>query len=124
MDNNNMNNEQNNFYQDNTADVNVQTPVNNTVETPKKADTLAIVALVCGILSIVLSCCTAYIGIIPGIVGIVCSILSKKNNGKTGVATAGMICSIIGIVIGIVWTIVIILLSAAGMAMLDASMYF
>lgn len=124
MDNNNMNNEQNNFYQDNT-DVQAQTPVNNTVETANKADTLAIVGLVCGILAIVLACCTSYIGAFPGIAGIVCSVMSKKKNGKTGMATAGLVCSIIGVVIAVVYTIVLVVIGGAiGLAAAESGLYY
>lgn len=93
MDGQNFNNEQN-PYQDN-----ITTPAN-------KPDALAIVSLVAGILSIVLVCCTMYWAIIPAIVGIVCAVMSKKNNGKTGIATAGLICSIVGIVLAVIWTII------------------
>ena len=113
MDNNNMNNEQNNFYQDNT-NAQAQAPVYNAAPAEKKTDVMAIISLVCGILAIILSCCTAYIGLIPGIVGIILAILSKKNNGKSGMATAGLICSIIGIVIAVIITV----LGLLGIAML------
>lgn len=120
MDNNNMNNEQNNFYQDNT-NVQAQAPVNNAAPTEKKTDVLAIISLVCGILAIILSCCSAYIGLVPGIAGIVLAIISKKQNGKSGIATAGLICSIIGIVIAIIITV----LGVLGLAVLaDAGMYY
>lgn len=105
-----------NFYQDNTNSTQNSPMVNNT---PNKADALAIVSLVMGILAIVLGCCTAYIGAIPGVVGIVCSILSKKNNGKTGIATAGLICSIIGIIVAILITI----LGLFGLAILNSTDY-
>ena len=74
-----------------------QAPANQT-------NTLAIVSLVCGILAILMGCCTAYIGIIPGIAGIICAVFANKQ-GKTGMAKAGMICSIIGIVIAVLITI-------------------
>lgn len=121
MDGQNFENEQNvttetvqdNFYQDNTANTQVPPVVE---EAPaKKTDALAIVGLVMGILSIVLACCLAYIAIIPGIVGIVCSVISKKQNGKSGMATAGLVCSIVGIVVAIAITI----LGVMGLAMLS-----
>lgn len=117
MDNNNMNNEQN-FYQDNTA-AQAQAPVVEAT-TEKKTDVLAIISLVCGILAIILSCCTAYIGLVPGIAGIVLAIVSKKQNGKSGMATAGMVCSIIGIVFAIIITV----LGVLGLAVLsEAGLY-
>ncbi len=62
----------------------------------------AIGALVCGIASI-LCCCGCGIGVIVGIAGIVMAILSKKDNGGklSGMALAGLICSIVGIVFGV-----------------------
>jgi thiol:disulfide interchange protein len=121
MDNNNMNNEQNNFYQDNT---NVQATANTAAPAEKKTDVMAIISLVCGILAIILGCCTAYIGLIPGIAGIILAVLSKKNNGKSGMATAGMVCSIIGIVVAVLITIIGVVAGAAGLAMLEsAGMY-
>ena len=123
MDGQNMNNKQNN-YQDNTA----ATPVAPVVEAApeKKTDALAIVALVAGILSIVLACCTTYFGAIPAIAGIICAIISKKKNGKSGMATAGLICSIVGIVIVVLWIVFVVVLGVGvGMAALsDPSLYY
>lgn len=81
----------------------------------KKTDGLAIASLVLGILSIVLVCCNTYIAIVAGIVGIVLSVISKKNNGKSGMGTAGLVCSIVGIVLAIV----MIILAVIGLAFLS-----
>lgn len=77
-----------------------------------QTNVLAIVGLVMGILAIVLGCCMGWVGIIPGIAGIICSVLSKKQ-GKTGMATAGLICSIIGCVVGLIMVIFGALILAA-----------
>jgi len=71
---------------------------------PKKTDTLAIVSLILGIAAIVLGCCITYLGIALGVGGIVCSVMSKKKQ-KSGLATAGMVCSIIGIVFAVIWIV-------------------
>ncbi len=71
---------------------------------PQKTDTLAIVSLILGIAAILLGCCVTYLGIALGVGGIVCSVLSKKKQ-KSGLATAGMICSIIGIVFAVLWIV-------------------
>lgn len=71
---------------------------------PQKTDTLAIVSLILGIAAIVLGCCITYLGIALGIGGIVCSVMSKKKQ-KSGLATAGMVCSIIGIVFAVIWIV-------------------
>lgn len=85
-------------------------------EQPQKTDTLAIVSLILGIAAIVLGCCVTYLGIALGVGGIICSVMSKKKQ-KSGLATAGMVCSIIGIVIAVLW----IIFSVAIMGMLASS---
>lgn len=101
MDGQNFQNEQNNFQ---------ETPVNNTYQQYQAApttvvekqptDAKAVVSLVMGILSIVACCCYG-IGIVPAIVGLILAIISKKKN-PSGVATAGLICSIIGLVFSVI----------------------
>ncbi len=123
MDGQNMNNEQNNMYQDNTA----TTPVTPVVEAApeKKTDALAIISLVAGILSILLACCYPYVGVVLAILGIVLAIVSKNKNGKSGLGTAGLICSIIGIVVTVVMIILLIIgvAALAGMGMDLNSLY-
>lgn len=97
MDNQNF---QNNSYEQQPA---YQQPV--PPEQPQKTDTLAIVSLILGIAAIVMSCCVTYLAIGLGIGGIICSVMSKKKQ-KSGLATAGMVCSIIGIVVAVLWIII------------------
>lgn len=103
-----------NNYQDYTANVQPQV----TAAAPQQAgsvdttNVLAIVSLVLGILSIVLGCCTGWIGALFGIGGIICAVFANKQ-GKTGLAKAGLICSIIGIVLGILITILAVVFSIA-----------
>lgn len=85
-------------------------------EGPQKTDTLAIVSLILGIASIVFGCCITYLGIALGVGGIICSVMSKKKQ-KSGLATAGLVCSIIGIVFAVIW----IIFSVAIMGMLAAA---
>lgn len=68
---------------------------------PKEKKGLAIVSLVLGIVSICLSC-VFYIGIPCAIVGLILGIIciAKKKSGR-GQAIAGIICSSIGLLIGI-----------------------
>ena len=107
MDNQNF---QNNSYEQ----PNYQQPV--PPDQPQKTDTLAIVSLILGIAAIVLGCCITYLGIALGIGGIICSVMSKKKQ-KSGMATAGMVCSIVGIVFAVLW----IIFSAVIIGMLAAS---
>ncbi len=115
------------YYQDNTASF-VQPQVQSYAEysysvqgaQQQSTNVLAIVSLVLGIFSIVLGCCTAWVGCLFGIGGIVCAVLSRKS-GKSGMATAGLVCSIIGIIIGLIVTAFSLLL---GLAIADELRYY
>lgn len=76
----------------------------------KKTSVKAILSLVFGILALLTCCYYGVPGIILGIVGVVLANLSKKDtDGKrSGLALAGMICSIIAIVAGAIYLILII----------------
>ena len=105
-----------NNYQDYTANVQPQVTPAATQQTENKdTNVLAIVSLVLGILSIVLGCCTGWIGALFGIGGIICAVFANKQ-GKTGLAKAGLICSIVGIVLGILITILATVFSVAFMS--------
>ena len=120
MDGQNFNNEQSTVsqdqsaaqytnYQDNTTTNTYyqSTPVVENVS-EGKANGMQIGALICGIAAIVFSCCCY--GILSIILGIVGAILAVNGNkqGKNGVGTAGLVCSIIGIVLGIIGGIVML----------------
>ena len=102
-----------NNYQDHTAYVQPEaaTAAPQQTET-KETNVLAIVSLVLGILSIVFGCCSGWLGILFGIGGIICAVFADKQ-GKTGLAKAGFICSIIGIVLGVLILILAIVFSVA-----------
>lgn len=74
----------------------------------KPGNGLAIGALVLGIASIVLSCC--YCGFL-GIPGLIMGIIANKKN-KTGLGTAAIITSIIGIILFVVSLILVVVLGA------------
>lgn len=76
---------------------------------------LAIASMVLGILSIVLSC--TWFGLIAGIVGLILAIVYNKGNGTCGMSKAGLICSIIGIIL----FVVIIILGVLGLAALGGA---
>ena len=63
---------------------------------------LAIASLVCGIVSLLCSCC-GWIGIVLAVAAVVLGIISinKHEDGK-GMAIAGIVCGGIGLVIGII----------------------
>lgn len=80
---------------------------------PQKDDTpvQSIVGLVLGILSIMIGCCYG-VGALFGIPGIILSVIGNKKK-KTGVGTAGLITSIIGLVLSIIMIICVALGVAA-----------
>lgn len=71
-----------------------------------KNSALSIVSLVMGIISIVLGCCYG-VGFLFAIPGLVCGIIAKRR-GEGGLATAGIVCSIVGMVIAIAFWVLII----------------
>lgn len=105
----------NTYYQDNTAayqQTSHQSQMSYQTEQPAQTNTLAIISLVLGIISIVAGCCFAWVGCLFGIGGIICAVFAKKQ-GTSGMATAGLVCSIIGIIMGIAVTIVAVVFMGA-----------
>jgi hypothetical protein len=102
----------NNNYQDSTQYT--QNVYTDSAAEPVKEETpgLAIASLVMGIVSIVLSCCCGS-GIVFGIAGIIMAIVANKKT-KTGVGTAGLVCSIIGTVFSVIGLIYYIAVLALG----------
>ena len=80
---------------------------------------MAIASMILGIVSIVL-CCIWYISVTSAIVGIVLGILHNKKNGRCGMSTAGIVCSIIGIVITVALIIFVTVLGVAALSGLEA----
>ena len=73
-----------------------------------------IASLILGICSIAICCCYG-VGAIPAIIGLILGILQNKKNAN-GIATAGIILGIIGILLNVVWLIyMIIFLSEDGL---------
>lgn len=63
---------------------------------PQNGRGLAIASMVLGIVSCVF-CWVWYIVIPAGVVGLILGIVFKKKGGQSGMATAGVICSIVGL---------------------------
>lgn len=102
-------NYQNNMYSDsqyngyqNNMYTPYQAPGGNGGRMP--ANGLQIASLVCGILAICLSCCVGVPGVILGIVGIICAVNGNKESNN-GIGTAGLVCSIIGLILGVLFMI-------------------
>ena len=70
-----------------------------------KTNGLAIAGLVLGIVSLVF-CWVPFLGIIAGVVGLILSVMGRKNcaPNQAGMATAGLVLSIVGIVLSGVFT--------------------
>lgn len=109
MDSNNYYNNTNGQY-----DANAYVAPEMSAPTANPNNGMAIGSLICGIVGI-LSCCCCGGGTIFGIVGIILAIVSRgKNGGKmSGLAIAGLICSILSIIAGIVGLIYIFAVGGA-----------
>lgn len=105
-----------NNYQDNTANIPYQAP---TEDVPVKTNGLQIAGLVCGILAIISCWCYGIFGIIFGIAGLICSIIGNKK-GKTGVGTAALICSVIGLVLSVIALIYFVVVIGAAFSMIGS----
>ncbi len=101
------------FYQQSAEPVVAETP-------EKPGNGLAIGALVLGIASIVLSCC--YCGFL-GIPGLIMGIIANKKN-KTGIGTAAIITSVIGIVLFVIYLIVSVVMGAGLISAMNDPYYW
>lgn len=134
--------EENNIYENNNEEIQytqapepdytqaLETTINGEVYTGGTPDYssgkgqgkgLGIASMVCGILSILTICCMAavpflvYAPVVLGIVAIVLGIVQLVKNESKGMAIAGIICGIVGILIFIAFLVI----GLAGMAMLS-----
>ena len=86
----------------------------NTPLTNDQSHGMGIASLILGICSIAICCCYG-VGAIPAIIGLILGILQNKKNAN-GIATAGIVLGIIGILLNVVWLIyMIIFLSEDGL---------
>lgn len=66
--------------------------------------TAAIAGMVIGIVSVVL-CCVPYLSIALGITGLILSVKGMKSTTARGMAIAGLVCSIVGLALGVIYSI-------------------
>lgn len=68
---------------------------------------MAVASLVLGIVAIVADVfgLGLPVGLIAGVVGIILGVLGKKNPEKAGMAKAGLICSVIGVILSLLFII-------------------
>ena len=64
---------------------------------------MAVASLVLGIVGLVLSLVTTWPGAILGIIGIILGALGRKDPAKKGMATAGLVLSILAVVLGLIF---------------------
>ncbi|MBP5581312.1 MAG: DUF4190 domain-containing protein [Ruminococcus sp.] len=111
MDNNyNNDNNQNQFNQANDPYSQPAgfDPYSGSSAPTSKTSGFAIASLVLGIISIVI-CCTTYIGGIVGILAIIFGAVAIKKTGKSGLAVAGLVCGVVGAILGFGYLIVILI---------------
>lgn len=99
----------------------------DTYEVPAEnqgSNALAIVALICGILSLV--CCMCFgAGVVPGIVAIICGAKGKKKCPKATMAKVGMILGIVGVVIGAIAGIILMVIYGGSLiSYMSSSSYY
>lgn len=83
----------------------------------KKPVGLGVASMVCGILSLVLSCCVPYLPLILALVAVVLGAMGIKKNAGKGMAIAGLVCGIIGLIPSLLFVI-----GCASLAGLGASL--
>lgn len=90
------------------------------VQPENKTSGLAVASLCCGIGSLVLFCMSCFVGVtiflapIAAIVGLILGIMNNaKKKGSKGMAVAGIICSVVSLVIGIIFIVLMIIGFAA-----------
>ncbi len=88
--------------------------VNMNQQAQKPSVGLAVTSMVLGIVALVLSCCVPYVPVILALIAVILGgvSLAKKKGGK-GMAIAGLVCGIIGLIPAIFYI-------AAGGAILSA----
>jgi len=101
-------------FSGNTFNIRYSSPQSYNSAGQDSVNILAIVSMILGIFSLVIVCWLNEGGILLGIGGIICYILSRKT-GKSGMAVAGLVCSIIAVVLGaILFALSVILLLFGG----------
>ncbi|MBE5779638.1 MAG: hypothetical protein E7331_09965 [Clostridiales bacterium] len=81
---------------------------------------MGVASLVLGIIALVIAIFVPgvqWIGAIVGLIGIILGVQGRKNPEKKGIATAGLVCSIIGFVLSIIFFVACVAcIGAAGTA--------
>lgn len=107
------NNQYNNAYTDNSNIYNGAAAAEE-----NKTPGTAIASLILGISGILLDCCCG-VGALFGIIGLILGIVGNKNK-KSGVGTAGIVCSVIALVVGVLMVVYFFVIG--GMAYMEEMM--
>ena len=81
---------------------------------------MAVASLVLGIVSLVFLLLVPFVSVITGLVGIILGAQARKNPEQHGMATAGLVCSIIGVALGLVMFIACAGCAATGAGILSS----
>jgi len=81
------------------------------VNQPPESNGLAVASFVLGLISTV-SICICYISIPLAITGLILGIVAKKRSEGNGMRTAGIVLSILGIVISLAYILLIVIIVA------------
>lgn len=86
----------------------------------KPLNTQALLGMIFGIAALVF--CWSYgFGVLCGIAGLILSLMARKKEPKNGMATAGLICSIIGIALGVILLVVCV---CSCVALMNSGYYY
>lgn len=81
---------------------------NNSEGKPKNtSDGFQITGLVLGIIGMVGCCCGGVPSLFLGIIGLIFSIIGTKRSGSSGIGIAGIICSTISVIFGLIFVAII-----------------
>ncbi len=72
-------------------------------------ETLGMIGMICGIISIP-AAFSVFLGLILGIIGIVCSATARRRGEQSGTTTAGLVTGIIGVVLSLIILLIFVIL--------------
>lgn len=106
MENQNLDQNGQNNYQDYTAQYSAGTEEQYYAQKQpsNRTNGMQIASLVLGIIGMITCCCYGVVGLVLGIMGLVFAIIGNKSS-RSGVGVAGLVCSIIAVILGVAGTI-------------------
>ena len=105
MENQNYDQNGENNYQDYTAQyASVEGQPYGQNQRGNSTNAMQIASLVLGIIGMLTCCCYGVVGLVLGIMGLVFAIIGNKSS-RSGVGVAGLVCSIIAVILGVAGTI-------------------